>query len=744
MIRRLKMKVLTQLPEKRRQRVHFELPESQIKELKAQLKDLYKLCRDIPEGKSPWECKGEVNSMVTKLYNQSGMAKIPATRKFVVDMIRGGAKFLVFAHHLDVISSIEGCVAAEKVRYIKITGETPPHERHRQVKMFQADDSVRVAVLSMTAAGQGITLTAATSVVFAELHWTPGVLQQAEDRAHRIGQKNAINVQYLVAKNTLDEMLWRMLSRKVSVISQTLDGERTTLKAGNVKDTENSCSQSVFSEWVRETLSDELNDTQDIRSFFNPKGRFFVKRKRNSSSPGAGKKMSDSKWSCPRCTLLNVANRISCAACGNRREECTSSSKSKREGDVLQNEEGLSTPSSKKKKMRRKITNPTFKFSVSRNTGRVYLYTLDDKPMNLNFTIADLESSHFEKLPQFLANSPCNISEARRFVKLWSELRGVEKNLLYNTPCHTPRIDAQRLKMKRKLDKSTTPNGPSTIRFTPRESFEMKSSSKGSFSKQVVCRPGNHAKFTYTQHFSEDGRPICLYCANPFYRKGATLENVMIEQIPGNTARKRKSSVDVIDNRFCSAKCAKEYQVRVCGNTVRRQLFELEHGQCQLCNLDCHVLYQRLKVLMPSQRRKEIEQSPFKYLSWKQKENIVRDPQEGQLWQADHIHAVAEGGGECGIENYRTLCTPCHKKETSKLKHRLKLSSGSTGSSDIRSFFGKKREGSDNSTAVVAPPRAAVKPSSNKVVKVGQLSCKDVSDGTNKGHNSSSKIIDLT
>mmetsp|Transcript_40126 Transcript_40126/g.67194 ORF Transcript_40126/g.67194 Transcript_40126/m.67194 type:complete len:423 (-) Transcript_40126:1467-2735(-) len=189
MIRRLKMKVLTQLPEKRRQRVHFELPESQIKELKAQLKDLYKLCRDIPEGKSPWECKGEVNSMVTKLYNQSGMAKIPATRKFVVDMIRGGAKFLVFAHHLDVISSIEGCVAAEKVRYIKITGETPPHERHRQVKMFQADDSVRVAVLSMTAAGQGITLTAATSVVFAELHWTPGVLQQAEDRAHRIGQK---------------------------------------------------------------------------------------------------------------------------------------------------------------------------------------------------------------------------------------------------------------------------------------------------------------------------------------------------------------------------------------------------------------------------------------------------------------------------------------------------------------------------------------------------------------------------
>lgn len=62
---------------------------------------------------------------------------------------------------------------------------------------------------------QGLTLTAAHHVVFAELHHTPGVIIQAEDRAHRIGQTLPVNVHYLIARGTVDEILWSMIRRKV-------------------------------------------------------------------------------------------------------------------------------------------------------------------------------------------------------------------------------------------------------------------------------------------------------------------------------------------------------------------------------------------------------------------------------------------------------------------------------------------------------------------------------------------------
>ena len=65
-----------------------------------------------------------------------------------------------------------------QVKMIRIDGSSPTHERHASVEKFQSDETVRVAVLSILAAGVGITLTAASTVVFAEMHWTPGVLEQ--------------------------------------------------------------------------------------------------------------------------------------------------------------------------------------------------------------------------------------------------------------------------------------------------------------------------------------------------------------------------------------------------------------------------------------------------------------------------------------------------------------------------------------------------------------------------------------
>jgi len=69
----------------------------------------------------------------------------------------------------------------------------------------------------------------------------------------------------------------------------------------------------------------------------------------------------------------------------------------------------------------------------------------------------------------------------------------------------------------------------------------------------------------------------------------------------------------------------------------------------------------------------------------------VLDPKEGHFWQVDHCLPVVEGGGACGLENLRTLCTPCHAKETALLRGRGKegrMGKAAEGTRDIRSFIG--------------------------------------------------------
>merc|ERR1712126_468433 len=99
-------------------------------------------------------------------------------------------------------------------------GNFSSEARKTSVDRFQTVDSVKVALLSITAANAGITLTAAQLVVFAELFWNPGVLCQAEDRVHRIGQTDSVVCQYLVARGTADDSLWPMIQKNLVVLNK--------------------------------------------------------------------------------------------------------------------------------------------------------------------------------------------------------------------------------------------------------------------------------------------------------------------------------------------------------------------------------------------------------------------------------------------------------------------------------------------------------------------------------------------
>ncbi|XP_016766815.2 SWI/SNF-related matrix-associated actin-dependent regulator of chromatin subfamily A-like protein 1 isoform X2 [Apis mellifera] len=107
-----------------------------------------------------------------------------------------------------------------KKRFIRIDGKTNPERRKYEIDKFQNNDSYIAAVLSITAANAGITLTAAQLVIFAELFWNPGILCQAEDRVHRIGQYKNVIIQYLVAKHTADDYLWPLIQKKMNVLNE--------------------------------------------------------------------------------------------------------------------------------------------------------------------------------------------------------------------------------------------------------------------------------------------------------------------------------------------------------------------------------------------------------------------------------------------------------------------------------------------------------------------------------------------
>jgi hypothetical protein len=89
---------------------------------------------------------------------------------------------------------------------------------------FQSDSRIRLALMSIKAAGVGLTLTAADTVVFAELDWNPTDLMQCEDRIHRVGQKQHCRVYYCVAAGSADSLMWGTLLRKLRVVGATVDG----------------------------------------------------------------------------------------------------------------------------------------------------------------------------------------------------------------------------------------------------------------------------------------------------------------------------------------------------------------------------------------------------------------------------------------------------------------------------------------------------------------------------------------
>jgi SNF2 family DNA or RNA helicase len=185
------------------------------------------------------EKKSEENILATlnEAYTLTGKAKIKGITDYITYLINNSCKFLIFAHHTEVLNSIEETVKKTKTEYVRIDGQVTSEKKQEKVNKFQKDNSCLVAILGITACATGITLTKASTIIFAELHYTPAIMIQAEDRAHRIGQENnCVNIHYLFASDTLDEIIYSKLNEKFMIVSSTMDNQVKDLEMKKIKE----------------------------------------------------------------------------------------------------------------------------------------------------------------------------------------------------------------------------------------------------------------------------------------------------------------------------------------------------------------------------------------------------------------------------------------------------------------------------------------------------------------------------
>lgn len=159
--------------------------------------------------------------------------KLAAAKKWISTFLASGEKLVVFAHHRNVIAKL-----AEAFDCPTITGDTPKGRRQEYIDRFQEDPECRLIVLNLQAGGVGITLTAASNVLMLELGWTPALMDQAEDRCHRIGQEDNVTAWYLLAEATIEEEIEALLSEKREVVEEATDGYTYTEEAEHVTDGE--------------------------------------------------------------------------------------------------------------------------------------------------------------------------------------------------------------------------------------------------------------------------------------------------------------------------------------------------------------------------------------------------------------------------------------------------------------------------------------------------------------------------
>lgn len=240
--RRLKKDVLTELPPKTRSFITVEIDNAAeyqkaqrnvvnfIKERTfeetvasgASEEDAQQKARERGESAAQADILVQINT----LRQLAAKGKLAAACEWIEDFLESDSKLVIFAHHNSILD-----VLVEKLKDKNpaiLRGGMTDKAKQNAVDLFQNNPECRVFIGSLTTAGEGITLTAASNVAFIEYGWSPSVHDQCEDRTHRVGQKDNVTAWYIQAKDTIDEDMLAIIEEKRRVVTSVHDGAPIT------------------------------------------------------------------------------------------------------------------------------------------------------------------------------------------------------------------------------------------------------------------------------------------------------------------------------------------------------------------------------------------------------------------------------------------------------------------------------------------------------------------------------------
>ncbi|GAA1775779.1 DEAD/DEAH box helicase [Agromyces lapidis] len=162
---------------------------------------------------------------VFTMVRRIGQAKAGLAADYAAQLARSVGKVVFFAKHIDVMDQAEAAFSARELRTVSLRGDQTALQRQAAIDAFNKDPEVSVAVCSLTAAGVGVNLQAASNVVLAELSWTAAEQTQAIDRVHRIGQEEPVTAWRIIAAHTIDARIAELIDSKQGLAARALDGQ---------------------------------------------------------------------------------------------------------------------------------------------------------------------------------------------------------------------------------------------------------------------------------------------------------------------------------------------------------------------------------------------------------------------------------------------------------------------------------------------------------------------------------------